>query len=52
MISTSSQAAAADDYQALYQGFHWHVPSDFNIAWLCAGRWAGDAGRVFDDFAY
>jgi acetyl-CoA synthetase len=46
MISTSSQAAAADDYQALYQGFHWHVPSDFNIAWLCAGRWAGDAGRV------
>ena len=46
MISTSSQAAAADDYQALYQGFHWHVPSDCNIAWLCDGRWAGDAGRV------
>jgi acetyl-CoA synthetase len=46
MISTSNEADAADDYQALYQGFQWHVPPAFNIAQLCAGRWAGDAGRI------
>ncbi len=46
MLSTSNEAGAADDYQTLYQGFHWHVPPDFNIAQLCAGRWAGDAGRI------
>lgn len=46
MLSTSNEANAADDYQTLYQSFHWHVPPDFNIAQLCAGRWAGDAGRI------
>ncbi|SMP70646.1 acyl-CoA synthetase [Noviherbaspirillum suwonense] len=46
MISTSNAAGAADEYDALYRGFHWHVPPDFNIARLCAERWAGDAGRV------
>ncbi|HET7865717.1 MAG TPA: hypothetical protein VFL86_15040, partial [Burkholderiaceae bacterium] len=30
-------------YQALYHGFHWHVPMLFNIAELCCARWARDA---------
>ena len=47
MISASNSAAAApDDYQALYQDFHWHVPHDFNIARLCCTRWAGDPERI------
>ena len=46
MLSTSNEAGATDDYETLYQGFHWHVPPDFSIAQLCAGRWAGDAGRI------
>ena len=47
MISASNNAApATDDYHMLYQGFHWHVPPDFNIAQLCCIRWAGDAQRI------
>jgi acetyl-CoA synthetase len=46
MRSTSNAPGTTDNYDALYQGFHWHVPPDFNIAHLCAERWAGDAGRV------
>jgi acetyl-CoA synthetase len=46
MISTSNALGTPDGYEALYQGFHWHVPSNFNIAHLCAERWADDAGRV------
>ena len=46
MLSTSNEAGATDDYETLYQGFQWHVPPDFSIAQLCAGRWAGDAGRI------
>lgn len=47
MISASNNAApATDDYDALYQGFHWHVPPDFNIAQLCCIRWADDPQRI------
>ncbi|WP_194713483.1 acyl-CoA synthetase [Noviherbaspirillum soli] len=47
MISASNNAApATDDYDTLYQGFHWHVPPDFNIAQLCCIRWAGDRQRI------
>lgn len=47
MISASNKAApSTDDYDALYQGFHWHVPPDFNIAQLCCIRWAGDPQRI------
>lgn len=44
--ATDTPSGAADDYATLYQSFHWHVPPEFNIARLCAGRWAGDPGRV------
>ncbi len=33
----------------LHQGFHWQVPTAFNIAWACCGRWARNprtAGRT------
>ena len=46
MTSTSTGPGAADQYDAIYQDFHWHVPPDFNIARLCCERWAGDASRV------
>ena len=47
MISASNSAVpATDDYDALYQGFHWHVPPDFNIAQLCCSRWASDPQRI------
>ena len=46
MISTSNEPIGRDDYDALYQGFHWHVPPDFNIARICCERWATDAERV------
>lgn len=32
--------SAADQYQALYQEFHWQVPDYFNIAEVCCRRWA------------
>ncbi len=37
---------AADQYQALYQNFHWQVPANFNIAEVCCARWAQDANRI------
>lgn len=38
-----------DQYQALYQSFHWLIPSQFNIAEACCHRWAAsspDARRI------
>ncbi|OZI27901.1 AMP-binding protein [Bordetella genomosp. 7] len=38
-----------DQYHALYQTFHWLVPSQFNIADVCCHRWAAnsaDARRI------
>jgi len=35
----------ARDYAALRAGFHWQVPTEYNIAWECCGRWAGDRSR-------
>ena len=40
---TSAQppiVAAADFYQAMQQGFAWHVPENFNMAAACSRRWA------------
>jgi acetyl-CoA synthetase len=34
------QKAMNDQYQALYQTFHWLVPAQFNIADVCCHRWA------------
>jgi acetyl-CoA synthetase len=36
-------AAAADDHHAaLHAGLRWQVPTHFNIALVCCGRWARD----------
>jgi acetyl-CoA synthetase len=32
----------ADRYDAIYQGFRWHVPRRFNLAEVCCTRWARD----------
>ena len=32
--------AAFDPYPALHRGLHWQVPPQFNIAEVCATRWA------------
>ncbi len=35
-----------DHYQPLHAQFRWHVPEDFNIAAVCAARWAHDPSRI------
>ncbi len=35
-----------DDYRALYDNFRWHVPREFNIAAVCARRWAQETSRL------
>ncbi|MEN9689065.1 MAG: hypothetical protein RI998_1062 [Pseudomonadota bacterium] len=37
------QAFASDHHSAMLQQFRWHVPSPFNIAQVCAKRWAAHA---------
>jgi acetyl-CoA synthetase len=36
----------ADQYNALYREFRWHVPPQFNIAEVCCTRWAEDPTRI------
>ena len=38
--SSSRKAAAPDGYEALHSGFGWSVPQRFNMAEMCARRWA------------
>lgn len=45
------KSSVTNDYDALHEGFRWHVPERMNIADLCCARWARDADRtaiVFD----
>jgi acetyl-CoA synthetase len=35
-----------DDYRTLYEQFRWHVPREFNIAAVCARRWASETSRL------
>jgi acetyl-CoA synthetase len=35
-----------DQYRALYQGFRWHVPREFNIAEACCRRWSPETSRI------
>ena len=49
IASTKNQSTPAklnDHYQQLYQGFHWVVPQEFNIAQVCSQRWANDASSA------
>jgi acetyl-CoA synthetase len=45
-MTSATRKARAGQYDALYTGFHWHVPADFNIAEACCRRWAEDRSRV------
>ncbi len=36
-------SSQADHYAAMYTGFGWSVPEQFNIAQVCCARWAGQA---------
>ena len=38
--SSSRKAAPPDGYEALHSGFGWSVPQRFNMAEMCARRWA------------
>ncbi|WP_370691043.1 acyl-CoA synthetase [Hydrogenophaga sp.] len=38
--------ATADGYDALHRQFHWQVPERFNMAEVCARRWAADAAQA------
>ncbi|MEY4364614.1 MAG: hypothetical protein RLZZ24_1966 [Pseudomonadota bacterium] len=38
-----TQTPVPDFYDAMQQGFGWHVPETFNIAHVCAERWAQHA---------
>lgn len=35
----------ADDYLQLWTDFRWRLPTAYNIAWECCGRWAQDRSR-------
>ena len=39
----STGHAAPDFYDAMQQGFHWSVPTHFNMAEVCSRRWASQA---------
>ncbi len=39
----STRRAAPDFYDAMQQGFHWSVPTHFNMAEVCSRRWAAQA---------
>ena len=41
-----SSAAVPDAYAGIYQQFGWQVPSRFNIAQVCCGRWAADPANA------
>ncbi len=40
MAKHSVGATSHDFYQAMQQGFGWHVPEHFNMAEVCSRRWA------------
>lgn len=51
-MGISLETSVHDHHAQLYHEFRWLLPDDFNIARLCCGRWAQEAGRVaiyFDD---
>lgn len=35
----------AGDYRSMWTNFRWQLPSAYNIAWECCGRWAADRSR-------
>jgi acetyl-CoA synthetase len=43
MATHSAGASSHDFYQAMQQGFGWHVPEHFNMAEVCSRRWAAQA---------
>jgi len=45
-MSFAERPQGHDLYDALYNQFHWHVPTEFNLAEVCCRRWAQDAQRV------
>ena len=47
MAKHSVGTTSHDFYQAMQQGFGWHVPEHFNMAEMCSRRWAmqADAGQ-------
>ena len=40
MATHSASTSSHDFYQAMQQGFGWHVPEHFNMAEVCSRRWA------------
>ena len=38
--------APVDQYAAIHQRFRWHVPALFNMAEVCAKRWANDPATM------
>jgi len=40
MATHSASASSHDFYQAMQEGFGWHVPEHFNMAEVCCRRWA------------
>ena len=46
MVSRRKQDSFSNHYAALHQGFGWQVPTFFNMAEACCGRWAKDPGTA------
>jgi len=45
-MSSAEHIQQADHYDELYQHFHWHVPTELNIADVCCARWASEKSRI------
>jgi acetyl-CoA synthetase len=44
--SAAATAAAGDGYEALHSQFRWQVPERFNMAEVCARRWAANPAHA------
>ena len=42
-MNSPDSVPGADQYAAIYQAFHWDVPTELNIANVCSTRWAKDS---------
>ena len=42
----NAPTAADDHYARMRQGFAWHVPARFNMAWACCRRWSERPGAT------
>ena len=45
-MNSAEPSMPEDNYDVLYNQFHWHVPRELNLAEVCCIRWANDKTRI------